>query len=152
LQSLVQHQDLNVGFFPYPRGSRLQGNGEMAELLAATSFGESAHDAPLRSVSPRPEPLTPRTSRPFAAAGRAFTVSLMLLTSVVVDRAPTPCIHVPLRSLTCGRSPKSSTTRRNPDDQDRAASNGLVMLELTARDAFCRTECPRIASRVDTLT
>jgi hypothetical protein len=71
----------------------------MAESLAATSFGEGAHDASLRCVSPRPEPLTPRTCRHLAAAGGAFTVSLMLLTSPVVDRAPTRWLHVPLRSL-----------------------------------------------------
>jgi hypothetical protein len=57
----------------------------------------------------------------------------------------------------CARSPhactpKSTATRRDPDDQDRATSNGLVMLEQTARDAFCRTACPRMNPRVDTPT
>lgn len=49
-------------------------------------------------------------------------------------------------------TPESAATWRDPDDQDRAASNGLVMLGLTARDAFRRTVCPRITPRVDTST
>lgn len=134
-----------------PRGSRRQGDGEMAELLATTSFGESAHDAVRRNVLPRSEPLTPRACRPLAAAGRAFTVSPMLLASPVADRTPARWHHAPLRSL----DPTDARRHRrelDPIDQDRAASTGLVMMGQTARDAFCRTVCPWSDPRVDTPT
>jgi len=136
---------------PCPRGSRRQGDGEMAESLATTSFGESAHDAVRRNVLPRSEPLTPRACRPLAAAGRAFTVSLMLLASPVVGWTPARWHHAPLRSLAL-TGVRGHQRELDPVDQDRAASNGLVMLGQTARDAFCRTLCPWSKPRVDTPT
>jgi len=74
----------------------------------------------------------------------------MRLTSPVTDRTPTPWHHAPRHSLTLTEAPKSTDEWFHPFGQDRATSNGLVMLGQTAQDAFGRTVCPRSDPRVDT--